>query len=75
MFISTFFLVDDNTVLLDIYRDVLALKGHEVVGTANDGEECVEKLSNSGPPPDFVILDHRMPIMDGIILRSFIRRI
>ena len=49
-----------------MYKDVFAIKGHEVVGDAFDGEEAVKKYTEMSPKPDVVILDHRMPNKDGL---------
>jgi two-component system chemotaxis response regulator CheY len=70
---STFFIVEDEPVLLEIYSNILQLKGHEVVGKANDGLECLNifsKMKTDGSmksnTPDFILMDHRMPIKDGL---------
>jgi DNA-binding NtrC family response regulator len=47
---------------------MLELKGHEVIGKAFNGNDCLNKLNNSGKAikPDFILMDHRMPIKDGL---------
>jgi response regulator of citrate/malate metabolism len=70
----TVFIVEDEIILLEIYRNILELKGHEVIGQAHDGLECINKIigdSNGSKPeikkmPDFILMDHRMPIKNGI---------
>ena len=42
------------------------MKGHEIIGEAYDGEECINKLNHQGFDPDFVLMDHRMPIKNGL---------
>lgn len=64
--ISTFFVVDDNRVIHEAYCEMLELKGHKVIGNALNGIECLEKINNSGKKPDFILMDHRMPVKDGI---------
>lgn len=49
-----------------LYQELLSVKGHEIVGGALDGTECLEKLNDSNEDPDFILLDHRMTINDGI---------
>jgi DNA-binding NtrC family response regulator len=66
MYISTFLIVDDNLAIVDMYKDVLALKGHEILGVAKDGRECMIKLNEYTILPDFVILDYRMALGDGL---------
>ena len=47
---------------------MLELKGHTVIGYAFNGKDCIEKLNNSIKPlkPDFILMDHRMPINNGL---------
>jgi two-component system chemotaxis response regulator CheY len=70
---ATFFIVEDEPVLLEIYTNILELKGHEVVGRASDGFECINKLSeligdkpSESTTPDFILMDHRMPVKNGL---------
>lgn len=60
------FIVDDEAILHRLYKDVFAIKGHEVVADAYDGEEAVEMFKEMDPRPEVVILDHRMPNKDGL---------
>ena len=60
------FIIDDEVILHRLYKDVFAIKGHEVVADAFDGEEAVNKFKTMNPKPDVIILDHRMPNRDGI---------
>lgn len=66
MNISTFFIVEDEPMLHKLYRNILEMRGHRVIGDAYNGKECVEKLNHNGTYPDFVIMDHRMPIKNGL---------
>lgn len=59
-------IVDDELFIVELYRDILQLRGYRVVGTAFDGEEAVRKYNGSKEKPDVVIMDHRMPIMNGV---------
>ena len=63
---ATVFIVDDEPMIQSLYRDVLELEGHKVVGEAADGEECMEKMTMLQRRPDYVIMDHRMPRKDGL---------
>lgn len=56
-------LVDDEERFLRTTRKLLAKKGYEVL-TAGNGKEAIERLSE--PFPDVVLLDVKMPGMDGI---------
>ena len=59
-------IVDDELFIVELYRDILQLRGYRVVGTAFDGEEALRKYNDSNEKPDVVIMDHRMPVMNGV---------
>jgi two-component system, NarL family, invasion response regulator UvrY len=57
--------VDDQMVFLDVAREVVAATpGFCWVGGARSGEEALDAVSEL--EPEFVLLDVRMPGMDGI---------
>jgi two-component system, chemotaxis family, chemotaxis protein CheY len=64
--ITSIMVVDDEVFIVDLYRDILKLKGYDVIATAYDGDEAVKKFRNMEKRPDVVILDHRMPTKNGI---------
>jgi two-component system chemotaxis response regulator CheY len=51
---------------MEFYIEALELSGHVVVGSARNGAEAVEKFVKLPIRPDVIIMDHRMPIKDGI---------
>lgn len=63
-------IVDDQTLVREGFSKLLELEpDFEVVGTAGDGEAAitgVEHLYNAGTLPDVILMDIRMPRMDGI---------
>lgn len=59
-------IVDDELFIVELYRDILQLRGYKVVSTAFDGEEAVRKYTSTPQKPDVVIMDHRMPVMNGV---------
>ncbi len=63
-------IVDDQTLVREGFRKLLELEpDFEVVGTASDGEAAlaaVERLSTTNTRPDVILMDIRMPRMDGI---------
>ena len=56
--------VDDDRVIQQLLEVNLELEGYEVVATAADGKEALQKISEL--KPDLVILDIMMPKMDGL---------
>lgn len=59
-------IVDDELFIVELYRDILQLRGYKVVGTAFDGEEAVKRYGAAAEKPDIIIMDHRMPVMNGV---------
>jgi DNA-binding NarL/FixJ family response regulator len=63
-------IVDDQTLVREGFRKLLELEPDvEIVGTAGDGEAAlasVENLYVQQTPPDVILMDIRMPRMDGI---------
>ena len=65
--------VDDNASFRELIRKtVQKIKNVEIVDTANDGEEALLKVREL--KPDLVLLDIRMPRMDGIKTLEVIKR-
>lgn len=54
---------DENIVRMDI-REILEVNGYDVVGEAADGIDAVELCRQQRP--DLVLLDIKMPLMDGL---------
>ncbi len=59
---SKILVVDDEPNMVDIIKIVLKNEGHEII-EAFSGSECIEKTKRE--KPDLIILDIRMPEMDG----------
>jgi DNA-binding NarL/FixJ family response regulator len=57
-------LAEDNQAMRQTLRELLEDEGLEVVGEAGDGAEAVERAE--ALRPDLVLMDLRMPRMDGI---------
>ncbi len=70
-------IVDDQTLVREGFRKLLELEpDFEVVGTAGDGEaaiEAAERLHTAGTPPDVILMDIRMPRVDGIAATKALR--
>lgn len=57
-------LADDEALIRLDLREMLSDAGHKIVGEAADGQQAV-KLARE-LRPDFIIMDVKMPIMDGL---------
>ena len=58
-------LVDDQQLVRTGFRMILAdEEGIEVIGEAANGREAVERAADL--EPDVVVMDIRMPVMDGV---------
>lgn len=66
-------IVDDQVILSEGIRSVLASSDElDVIATAADGKESLE-LMEQGKVPDVVLLDIRMPNMNGVVTTGEIK--
>ena len=56
--------VDDQPAVCEVVADTIQFAGHEIVGTAKDGKEAVERAKEL--QPDLVVMDILMPRMNGV---------
>ena len=59
---KTILLVEDDKILVGLYKEILELHGFDIQ-TAFNGEEGVEKFKET--KPCLVIMDGDMPVLDG----------
>jgi len=59
-------LVDDEPIIRELFIEMAKIGGHEVVATARNGQEAVDTFKGTMPPPDLVLMDHRMPGKSGL---------
>lgn len=58
--------VDDSMFVTKQISQILTSEGFDVVATANDGQEGLEKYKELYPNVDLVTMDITMPRMDGV---------
>lgn len=59
-------IVDDSMFVAKQLGQILTSAGFDIVGTAANGEEGVEKFKELHPNVDIVTMDITMPKMDGV---------
>jgi DNA-binding NarL/FixJ family response regulator len=65
--------VDDQRLMRDGIASLLSIQDNiEVVGTASNGQDALEQAGNLHP--DVILMDVRMPVMDGVVATAQIRR-
>ena len=65
-------IVDDDAFISAMAHAYLEHAGFSRIETADDGQSCLDRLNDrESEPPDIVILDIRMPVIDGLeVLRQ-----
>jgi response regulator NasT len=65
--------VDDTPHVRDMLATMLELDGFEVVAKADGGQAAIDALSDAGP--NVVVMDYKMPDMDGITATKKVREL
>jgi two-component system chemotaxis response regulator CheY len=60
----TVLIVEDDSVIRELLKDILELEGYSV-STAGNGQEAIDLLRAGKTQPKLVLLDMMMPVMDG----------
>jgi len=60
------FIVEDEIDFIDLYTEIIELSGHNVAGSARNGQEAIEALAAMKQQPDIILMDHRMPVKNGL---------
>jgi two-component system chemotaxis response regulator CheY len=59
-------IVDDEKDLVDVYTRLFRLKKITICFVAGNGVEAVNSYRQSQVKPDIIIMDNRMPLMNGL---------
>ena len=51
---------------MSLYQLLLEEVGFEIIGSARNGKEAVQKYKSFSEKPDVILMDHRMPLMSGL---------
>ena len=62
---ATVLIVEDDLSILRLYKMMLELAGFHTL-EANNGERAVHMYKSLQEKPDIILMDHRMPIKNGI---------
>ena len=60
------FIVDDEEAIVEAYQAILENEGINVIDTASNGKEALEKFKALKDRPEVVLMDQIMPSLDGI---------
>ena len=69
------FIVEDEPILQYLYERLLKSAGYLVMATAKNGEDAIHKFRMFQNKPDFILMDYRMPIKNGLEAMEEILRI
>ena len=64
--IVSIFIVEDDLALQNLYSKVLKIYGFQIIGIANNGLDATMMFQSFSEKPDIILMDHRMPIKNGI---------
>ena len=68
---SSILVVEDDQALNDAYKAILSSVGYNVE-TSFNGQEALDLLAGGSFVPDVILLDLRMPVLDGVgFLREY----
>ncbi|WP_424356718.1 response regulator [Methanocella sp. MCL-LM] len=68
-------IVEDEKELVKAYQMIFGRKGIHICFIAYDGHEAVKKFVECSPRPHVILIDYRLPIMNGIDAMREIRKI
>lgn len=60
------FIVEDDPAIQNLYKILFNGLGFNVKEIASDGQKAVDLFRSFSQKPDIVVMDHRMPVKNGI---------
>lgn len=63
---TSILIVEDDLSLQRLYEIMITTFGFKVVDKASNGKEAIEKFMSFSSKPDLILMDHRMPVKNGI---------
>ena len=60
------FIVEDDLSFQKVYETFFKLKGVNIIGSAIKGEEALQKFANFPIKPDIILMDYRLPDINGL---------
>lgn len=69
---ATCFIADDHPAILEAVTAAVSAHGYQMVGTARDGEEALEKIREL--KPTIIVMDVKMPRLSGVEIARTISR-
>lgn len=67
--------VDDDKNLQQIYETLFMMHGIKIIAQAYDGLQAVDLYQKMNEKPDVIIMDQRMPRMDGVTATKKIKEL
>jgi two-component system chemotaxis response regulator CheY len=64
--IAKILIVDDDADIVKLFEQFLKFKGHNIIAKAFNGEEALEIYRSFENTPNIIIMDHRMPVKNGL---------
>jgi two-component system chemotaxis response regulator CheY len=60
------YIVDDDQSLQRLYALILKEAGFEIIDTAINGKDAIERYNKLEVKPDIILMDHLMPVKNGL---------
>jgi two-component system chemotaxis response regulator CheY len=64
--VASVLIVEDDSCVHDLLTRFLEIRGYSIAGNAFNGAEAVDIFINLIPKPNLILMDYRMPVMNGI---------